>query len=163
MDMDLLDPGVYDAKLARTSSVWESDSVDPYENVEFKSIIRTTGSAMDMDLLDPGVYDAKLARTSSVWESDGVDPYENVEFKSVTKTAGHGFDLDLLDPGIYEAKLVRTSNAIKGLQEDNLSKGAVIASTLPHPAPRERVLPRPRTHQSRPSYAGRTGLFCSIA
>ena len=94
--------------------------MDPYENVEFKSVISNTGSTMDLDLLDPGVYDAKLARTSSVWESDGVDPYENVEFKSVTKTAGRGFDLDLLDPGIYEAKLVRTSNAIKGLQEDNI-------------------------------------------
>ena len=74
MDLDLLDPGVYDAKLARTSSVWESDGVDPYENVEFKSVISNTGNSFDLDLLDPGIYEAKLARTSSVWESDGVDP-----------------------------------------------------------------------------------------
>jgi hypothetical protein len=44
-DMDLLDPGIYDAKLARTSSVWESDGVDPYEDVEFKSVISSTGSS----------------------------------------------------------------------------------------------------------------------
>ena len=59
--MDLLDPGIYDAKLARTSSVWESDGVDPYEGVEFKTVRRS--SAMDMDLLDPGVY--SLVSTSS--------------------------------------------------------------------------------------------------
>ena len=64
MDLDLLDPGVYDAKLARTSSVWESDGVDPYENVEFKSVISNTGNSFDLDLLDPGIYEAKLARTS---------------------------------------------------------------------------------------------------
>ncbi len=62
-DMDLLDPGIYDAKLVGTSSVWESDGVDPYENVALKSV--RNGSAMDMDLLDPGFYDAKLVRTSN--------------------------------------------------------------------------------------------------
>ena len=139
MDLDLLDPGVYDAKLARASSVWESDGVDPYENVEFESvrrgtahgfdmdllapdiygarlIISNTGSSFDLDLLDPGVYDAKLARTSSVWESDGVDPYENVEFKSVR--TGGAMDMDLLDPGVYS--LVNTSSDIEGLRQDNI-------------------------------------------
>jgi hypothetical protein len=116
IDMDFLEPGFYDAKLARTSSVWESDGVDPYENVEFKSVISNTGSAMDLDLLDPGVYDAKLARASSVWESDGVDPYENVEFKSVR--TGGAMDMDLLDPGVYS--LVNTSSDIEGLRQDNI-------------------------------------------
>ncbi len=140
-DMDLLDPGIYDAKLVSTSSVWESDGVDPYENVALKSVIKNTGSSFDMDLLDPGFYDAKLisantgssfdmdlldpgfydaklARTSTVWESDGVDPYENVVLKSVR--TGSAMDMDLLDPGIYDAKLAPTSNGIEGLQEDNI-------------------------------------------
>ena len=56
-DMDLLDPGIYDAKLISTSSVWESDGVDPYENVALKSV--RTGSAMATDLPDPASYDAK--------------------------------------------------------------------------------------------------------
>ena len=62
-DMDLIDPGIYDAKLVSASSVWESDGVDPYENVALKSV--RTGSAMDMDLLDPGFYDAKLVSASN--------------------------------------------------------------------------------------------------
>ncbi len=61
--MDLLDPGIYDTKLVSKSSVWESDGVDPYENVAAKSV--RTGSAMDLDLLDPGFYDAKLAGAST--------------------------------------------------------------------------------------------------
>ncbi len=115
-DMDLLDPGIYDAKLVSASSVWESDGVDPYENVALKTV--RTGSAMDMDLLDPGFYDAKLVSTSSVWESDGIDPYENVALKSVR--TGSAMDMDLLDPGFYDSKLVRGSNGIEGLQEDNI-------------------------------------------
>ena len=64
-DMDLLDPGIYDAKLARVSSVWESPGFDPYEDMPSK-VIRSsnTGSAFDMDLLDPGFYDAKVVNTS---------------------------------------------------------------------------------------------------
>ena len=60
-DLNLLDPGIYDAKLASVSSVWESDGVDPYENVA--KVIRTN-SGMDMDLLDPGFYNAKLVNSS---------------------------------------------------------------------------------------------------
>ena len=36
--MDLLDPGVYDAKLGRTFSVWQSPGFDPYEDVAAKLI-----------------------------------------------------------------------------------------------------------------------------
>ncbi len=71
-DMDLLDPGIYNAKLVRTSSVWESDGVDPYENIALKSV--RTGSAMDMDLLDPGFYEANIVSTNTVWERYGYYP-----------------------------------------------------------------------------------------
>ncbi|MCI0864817.1 MAG: hypothetical protein J4N69_11300, partial [Chloroflexi bacterium] len=65
-DMDLLDPGIYDAKLVRTSSVWESPGFDPYEDVAAKSVrTGSTAHGFDMDLLDPGIYDAKLVSTSS--------------------------------------------------------------------------------------------------
>ena len=64
-DMDLLDPGIYDAKLVSTTSVWESDGVDPYENVALKSVIKNTGSSFDMDLLVPGFYDAKVVGNSN--------------------------------------------------------------------------------------------------
>ena len=69
MDMDLVDPGIYDARLAGTSSVWESPGFDPYENVAAK-VIRTSSTAnvIDMDLLDPGFYDANVVRTSPRWE-----------------------------------------------------------------------------------------------
>ena len=121
-DMDLLDPGIYDAKLVRTSSVWESPGFDPYEDVAAKSVRSNSSTgAFDMDLLDPGIYDAKLVRTSSVWESPGFDPYEDVAAKSVrTGSTAHGFDMDLLDPGIYDAKLVTTSSDLGGLHDDNI-------------------------------------------
>ncbi len=52
MDMDLLDPGFYDAKLVKVSS--------------------NTGNVMDMDLLDPGFYDAKLVSNSTPLDLAGL-------------------------------------------------------------------------------------------
>ena len=72
MDMDLLDPGFYDAKLASTSNVWESPGFDPYENVAAKVIRASTGDVMDMDLLDPGFYDAKLVSGSASLDLEGL-------------------------------------------------------------------------------------------
>ena len=59
-NLDLLDSGIYDAKLGHISSAWESDGVDPYENVA--KVIRPN-SGMDMNLLDPGFYNAKLVNS----------------------------------------------------------------------------------------------------
>ena len=122
MDMDLLDPGFYIAKLVSTSRVWESPGFDPYEDIDAK-VIRTSNTAnvTDMDLLDPGFYNAKLVSTTRVWESPGFDPYEDIEAKVVrTSSTAHAFDMDLLDPGIYDAKLVSNSPSLEGLQEDNI-------------------------------------------
>ena len=47
MDMDLLDPGFYEAKVIRSGN---------------------SAHGFDMDLLDPGVYDAKAVRTSPRWQ-----------------------------------------------------------------------------------------------
>ncbi len=103
IDMDLLDPGFYDAKLVSTSSVWESPGFDPYEDLAAK-VIRTSSTAnvIDMDLLDPGFYDAKVIRSGNTANVIDMDL------------------LDLLDPGFYDAKVVRTSPSWEGLQEDNI-------------------------------------------
>ena len=114
MDMDLLDPGFYDAKVLRSvsaTSVFDMDLLDPgfYD----AKVVRPGTSALgfDMDLLDPGFYDAKVIRsTSPSWESPGFDPYEDVAAKVIRSgTSALGFDMDLLDPGFYNAKLVPTS------------------------------------------------------
>ena len=44
--------------------IWESDGVDPYENVASKSVIKNTGSYFDMDLLDPGFYNVASASSN---------------------------------------------------------------------------------------------------
>ena len=124
MDMDLLDPGFYDAKLipsSNTGSAFDLDLLDPgiYDAKLIPS--SSTGSAFDIDLLDPGFYDAKLVSVSSVWESPGFDPYEDMPSKVIrSSNTGSAFDMDLLDPGIYDAKLVSTSPSLEGLESDNI-------------------------------------------
>ncbi len=117
MDMDLLDPGFYDAKVLRSvsaTSVFDMDLLDPgfYD----AKVVRPGTSALgfDMDLLDPGFYDAKVIRsTSPSWESPGFDPYEDVAAKVIrTSSPGNVMDMDLLDPGFYEAKVIRSTSPI---------------------------------------------------
>ena len=147
-DMDLLDPGFYDARVIRASNSahgFDMDLLDPgfYDAKVIRS--SSTAHSFDIDLLDPGFYDAKLVRTSSVWQSPGFDPYEDVAAKLVrssstanvidmdlldpgfydakvirTSSTANVIDMDLLDPGFYDAKLVRTSPSWEGLQDDNI-------------------------------------------
>ena len=59
-NLDLLEPSIFGAELARVSSVQESYGVDPYENVA--KVIRTN-NGMDIGLLGPGFCNAKLVNS----------------------------------------------------------------------------------------------------
>jgi len=111
-DMDLLDPGIYDAKVVRSGNAargFDMDLLDPgfYD----AKVVRAGNAArgFDMDLLDPGIYDAKVVRAGN---------------------AARGFDMDLLDPGIYEAKVVRSGNSAQGFDMDLLDPGIYDAKAV---------------------------------